>query len=262
MNRTYAIVLACVVVLAALGGCAGLGSDGETDAGDGASDDGIDAADYDAETVRADTLERMESADTYRFEMDIETSSDEGTARQSLTGRVDRTGERATVEMNSSIDSESLQVTSQFDVYLADGTYYLYSVSQDQWSVSEVEDFETLAQEEPLSVGALDAQISVLEAADEVEIVGTETVGGTETIVLSLSVDPGVGSGLLVEPGENEQIERLEYRQYVTPEGELRRVEIEQVIGSETQVVQTTNVTFADYGEPISVDLPDDAPEN
>lgn len=287
--RRQDVAVAVVVAAVLLAGCAGTGGDGTattpggTDAGtattgegtgttdeDPTTDDGIDRS---AEEVRDDAVAAIGDVDTYRV-----VAEQEAVVSANLVRRSTQTStvvfDREARELQADRTVRAAGRTQQVSTWLVDGTVY-------QRSDAFVQRFGAKWVELDVSANfsrywrlqdTLTRQRAVLENASTLELAGTETVNGTEAVVLRANVSPGdygdlVAGVLGASPGDgaNVTVHRADFTFYLHPETD-RPVRTEAQINATVlargqEVGQNVSVTmdYYGYGEPASIDLPEAA---
>ena len=232
-RRTLAVLSVAALLVTA--GCAGL-----TGNGGGASD---------AEQVKQDATNAMQDVDTYRMSMEMDISSNGRTISMTQDGAFDHEAKQA--RLNASIFG------MQTVTYL-DGTT-MYVKSNGRWRSRNMSD------QNPWESGnGITQQQQILESGD-VSVVGTETVDGVETTVLSVDPDEGKLKELIAQQQsqsfEGITIDNATYRLYVANESDLpRKMEMTMEMSIDGQTADA-NMTahFSEFGEPVNVTVPEEA---
>ena len=240
--RRRALAAVCVALLVALAGCGALGgSDGQPTTQSAEAEQSVH------ERVAAAT----EDVSTYAIDFRMNLTANGETLQLTQEGVYNRTSERARLNMSV----YGTPATSYFDGETA------YVNAGGQWQVQDLSGSGLWGEN-----GTLARQRTLLEMGN-VSIVGNETVDGVETTVYAVDADPEAFESLLSQQvGTTGQagIQNASYRLYVADDTDLpRKAELSMTVTTQGQSSRA-NVTiqFSDYGEPVHVTIPEDAPTN
>lgn len=238
-----------------------------------------------ADEVREDSLEAMETTDTYRFDMDMNLTMGGGLSEGFSVGM---TGEGA---VNDS--SDRMRMSSEVgmgegiekEVYVVNGTMYQMTDGTmddgDEWYKTEAEPVVSRTWNTSSPAGEYEELLEISEVSHE----GTETVDGKPAYVLRLEPDPeaynellrermngATGSGGADTPelfGEDGAIvEDASSRYWVSKEsGHVLRAQSEMTVsfglgGEEGERASATvelDVRMYDHGDEVSIELPEEA---
>lgn len=238
-NRTRAIAL-LLVVMVALSGCAGMFGDEAEPESDG--NDGDEAA---VETVRTDALATMEEAESYTMETNTTVENPRGTVEMHDRRAVDE--QERTMRFERSMAASGQEQASE--VYIGNGTIYAHEMGT--WTVDEI-DGDRFWNETFL----VDQYRTALESSNA-SLEGTETIDGEAVHVLSVTPTDEELAGLEGDVS----YEHLTYTFYVDEESSaIHRVSSEATVvqaGQEMNVTATTAIS--DYDESVDVEIPDAA---
>lgn len=230
----------------------------------------------DAQTLQRDAVAAMDDVDSYSYDLTSRTETGGATVSVNASGVVDRADRRLRQTATTRVESGAGTMNRTTTTYLVDGTMYFERTGQwqklnltavpgadggDVWNTSS----------------RLDQQRRLLADANvSVEREGTTTVDGVETYVLSVDLSEAelqrlVGDGVGATGGnataralEGTNVSAFRYTHYVAKETN-RPVRTELVMnatvrnprtGERVPVNQTTTMTFDDFGEEVSIDLP------
>lgn len=240
MGTVRPLAAIAVAALLVLSGCAAPASDTSTQ----------------AKEIREQSTASMQNVSTYSFTVDMTVNADAG-GSIALTGNgvVDRDAER--MRMDATL--EGMEMTS----YLVGDTQYTRAFGE--WETQDV------SGQSPWDTGnRLSTQREIMNEAD-IEIAGNDTVDGEPVYVLSLepteqqvlaAMEQQSTGGTVAS--QDVDIEDMTYRQYVSREDyRIRRVEMDMTMtinGEHAEADMT--MTVDDYGEDVSITLPDSAPES
>lgn len=231
--RHRALAALAVAALLVTAGCSGL--------------TGSDATD--ASAIAEEAATAMEDVGTYQMDMRMEVTASGQTLSMRQVGAFNRTTERARLNM-------SLYGTAV--VAYLDGTTMYMNVGG-QWQTQD------LSANDPWESGSGLARQQQLLETGNVSVNGTATVDGVETTVLAVDADPGQLKQLLSRQStggfQGVTIESATYRLYVATESKLPRkaeMTMNMSIQGETAVADMT-VNFSAYGEPVHVEIPEEA---
>jgi len=252
VSRRLCALIAVLVVSVALAGCLGAEDDDQ----------------HSAEELRAGAVDAMENVDSYtmRTTANVSVSGTETTTQsQEVVMRVDQADRRASIEQTV----QSSGTTQTVEAYLVDDTMYVQQAGT--WQTRQ------LPQDPWAGAGAGQTnQFEILGSAN-VTHNGSETIDGVETEVLELNMtgddyeqllqeqanQSGTGSlGSLVRLAD---VQSVTIRQYVATEEPhyVHRVESEVAITVVGQEAETSSVlTFEDFEEDVTVELPEDLPDD
>lgn len=241
--RRQSLAVVCVALLVALSGCGALGGDGD---GQGA---GPSVAVDDEPPVQQRVAVATEDVATYRVDFRMNLTTNGETLQLTQEDVYNRTSERA--RLNLSV--YGTPATSYVDGETA------YVNAGNQWQVQDLSGSGLWGEN-----GTLARQRALLETG-EVSVVGNETVDGVETTVYAVDADPAAFESLLgQQAGSTSQvgIRNASYRLYVADDTDLpRRAELSTTVTAQGESSRA-NVTilFSDYGAPVHVTIPEDAP--
>lgn len=247
--RRRALAAVCVAVLVATAGCSTLG---------GGGDDGQPAvtttqpADSGGPSVHERVGDATRDVATHGVDFRMNLTANGETLQLTQAGVYNRTSERA--RLNVSV--YGTPATSYFDGETA------YVNAGGQWQVQDRSGSGIWGEN-----GTLARQRALLDAGN-VSVAGNETVDGVETTVYAVDTDPAAFESLLGQQpstGASEvAVQNASYRLYVADDTDLpRRAELSTTVTAQGQSSQA-NVTilFSDYGDPVDVSIPADAPTN
>jgi hypothetical protein len=201
--------------------------------------------------VQQRVADATEDVATYHvgFRMNLTTNGE--TLQLTQAGVYNRTSERA--RLNVSV--YGTPATSYFDGETA------YVNAGGQWQVQDLSGSGVWGEN-----GTLARQRALLDAGN-VSVVGNETVAGVETTVYAVDADPAAFESLLgQQAGTTVEVvvQNASYRLYVADDTDLpRKAELSTTVTAQGRSSRA-NVTilFSDYGEPVHVTVPEDAPTN
>lgn len=271
MRRLLPVAVALLLVLA---GCSGLGTQDTTTTapdptGNATATDAPGTADgANASAVKADTLAALDDVETYRVSTN-QTSRLSGNVQQTVvtttTGVFDRTAREA--RLNQSQDAGVQSVTSQ--LYLVDETLYQRSPQfarqyDSNWVAIDLSENFSAAWD---GFDTLSRQQALLNASS-VTLDGTTTVDGQQAYVLRLRPDAEryeeLGSNTT---GQTLDVSNVSATYYVSTETDrlvastTRLNATQTVSGRSLTIDQTIELRFDEYGQPVTVRLPDEARE-
>jgi len=271
MRRTLPVAVALLLVLA---GCSGLGTqDTNTttleSTGNAATTDAPGAADSaNASAVKADTLAALDAVETYRVTTN-QTSRLSGNVQRTVvtttTGQFDRAAREA--RLNQSQDAGVQSVTSQ--LYLVNETLYQRSPQfarqyDSNWVAIDLSENFSAAWD---GFDTLSRQQALLNVSS-VTLDGTTTVDGQRTYVLRLRPDPERYEELgLNTTGQTLDVSNVSATYYVSTETDrlvasTTRLNATQTVNGQSLTIdQTIELRFEEYGQPVTVRLPDEARE-
>ncbi|MFC3476895.1 DUF6612 family protein [Halobacterium litoreum] len=231
----------CVAALLVTAGCAGLG---------GSGDDGADGQSRAAQ-IATDSGEAMQDVETYQMDVEMEVSANGQTLTMTQRGVYNRTAERARIDMT---------VRGTEAVSYMDGTT-MYVKTNGMWQTRDVAD------QEPWESGSGLARQQEMLGTGEVSVTGSATVDGVATTVLTLEPDPEELKQFLAGQGssgslDDASIDDVTYELYVANETDRPRkveMEMEMTIQGQSATADAT-IAFSNYGEPVTVEIPEDAP--
>lgn len=210
-----------------------------------------------AAEIKDDSLEALESVESYAFELDLEQRVGGVDASMHIDGQTEADGDRSSMTLSA----PALGVEESEVVVIENRTYQRVPETDD-WVVFDADEFGPDQQE-------LDRQAELLEGA-EATYDGTDEVDGQEVHVLSLDVDEDAYASILesgIADGEVDMaIDEIGVVQYVDVESDrIRQVEIDYAanmtgVGGATQQVEATvTVTYDSFGETFEIEAPEDA---
>jgi outer membrane lipoprotein-sorting protein len=239
--RRRALAAVCVAILVALAGCGAFGDDGQG-AGPSVTVD-------DQPPVQQRVADATEDVATYGVEFRMNLTANGETLQLTQTGVYNRTSERA--RSNASV--YGTPATTYFDGETA------YVNAGGQWQVQDLSGSGIWAEN-----GTLARQRALLDAGN-VSVVGNGTVDGVATTVYAVDADPAAFESLLGQQTGTTgdfAVQNASYRLYVADDTDLpQKAELSTTVTAQGQSSQV-NVTilFSDYGEPVHVTVPGDAP--
>lgn len=213
--------------------------------------------------VRSDLLDAVSEVDTYRFAADFHAEGTEGDDRRTV--RVASNG-------SVSVADRRLHATSRYEEQEKE-TYVvgdrIYTECASPWSGWGLRNVSEEADDGGrwLNATPLGRQAAILERS-RVYWVGTETVDGRETAVIEArptnrelrGLSDGFNSGDLTQRA----VKNVTLRVWVDVESDLP---VKSVLSIELRrggvsVSGTATTTFSDYGEPVSITVPDEVTED
>jgi outer membrane lipoprotein-sorting protein len=246
--RRRGLATACVALLVVLAGCGALGDGGDGGDGEGM---GPSLTVDDEPPVEQRVADATGDVRTYAVDFRMNLTANGETLQLTQAGVYNRTGERARLNMS---------------VYGTPATSYFvgetaYVNAGGQWQVQNLSGSGLWGEN-----GTLARQRALLETG-EVSVVGNETVDGVATTVYAVDADPAAFESLLGRQSGTTgtgtaTVQNASYRLYVADETDRpRKAELSTTVSTQGQSSRA-NVTilFSDYGEPVDVTLPDDAP--
>ncbi|MFD1511814.1 hypothetical protein [Halomarina rubra] len=269
MRRLLPLFLAALVVLA---GCNGLGLPGgadDTTVAPNATATGTPAPpgeNVTAQSVKNETLATLDEVTTYRLAVDQRTDyvARNESENTTATGRFNRTVRDAALVNNVSASGVSLTVETYVDG--ENQTLYQYSPAYAQdfdsnWLRSDVsgnfsatwEQYDTLARQRAL----LNASNVTLE--------GTERLNGTDVYVLNGTVEESEYERLGLRSAGVLNVSTVSATFYVSvANATLVRSQVDlagtrQARGESFEFERSVDLRFSGYGDPVTVDIPDDA---
>lgn len=260
MVRRVALTLLLVTALA-LAGCGGGAGDGATPTATG-----------EANRLGADAAAAMRAADTYAVAANVtRTQRANGravTTRVNSTGVVDRTARALYIDQTA----RSAAGATRVETYLLNGTLYQHSAAFESrygsaWVRTDLDENATAvwARQDPLS------RQRALLANATVRLVGTASVGGTETRVLAVDGNESAYEDLLRARlgrlgGEASlTVENISFRMHAAADsGRLLRSSgtVESTVtygGTTASIEENLTLRFSAYGDPVNVTLPEGA---
>jgi len=239
--KRRALSALCVAALLVTAGCAGFG-------GGGGNGDGEPSR---AEEIATSSGEAMQDVQTYHMTMEMDVSANDQTLTLTQDGVFDKTAKRAKFDM-SVYGTEAVAYMDETTMYVnVDGRWQTQDISeQDPWE----------------SGSGLARQREILETG-EASVTGNATVDGVETTVLTLEPEPKELKKLLSQQGTSGNlgdvsIDDVTYKLYISKETDRpRKVEMDMDMKVQGQsATANATITFSNYGEPVNVEIPDDAP--
>jgi hypothetical protein len=249
----------------------------------------------DMEQLVADVLVANADIDTVKFNVNTTTAMEmvggaqpgEASMVGDGSGAIDSTNREMQMIMNMNIDvpGEGTQ-TMPMESYLVDGWMHIKVSTQEtgaQWMKMK------LPEDMWDSQSQLDQQIELLQTADEVNLLGSENVNGIDCYVVEVAPSMEAINQLLSEfqMPDMEGIDNMEinlanlikamsFKQWIAEDGYLimksaTHVQMEIYPGDvgataeefqKIAVNQDTEMTFYDYNEPVSIELPAGALDN
>jgi len=245
--RTRTRTLVVTALLALLVASAGCSSGG----------DSLDASNApSAQALQENVTREMQSVETATFTMDMTVSSPNQEVTMTADGAMDIPNERMRMALEMSA-GRSVQLTQ----YVIGNTAYMQV--NDQWQTQDLSGQNLWQQNN----NQLALQQEILQNAS-IEVTGSDTVDGNSVWVVSLRPDPADLRAMVSQQagtsgiGENVEFEDIEVTQYVDAETyHVRQIDMAMNMtaqGQESSIDMT--MTFADFNEPVTIELPDGAP--
>jgi len=236
--RRRALAAVCVALLVVTAGCGALGGD-----------EGPSVSVDDEPPVQQRVADATEDVTTYGVDFRMNLTANGETLQLTQTGVYNRTSERA--RLNVSV--YGTPATSYFDGETA------YVNAGGRWQVQDRSGSGVWGEN-----GTLARQRALLDAGN-VSIVGNETVDGVETTVYAVDADPAAFESLLGQGAGTTggvAVQSASYRLYVADDSDLPRKAVLSTAVTAQGQSSRANVTilFSDYGEPVHVTVPEDAP--
>jgi len=188
---------------------------------------------------------------TYGVDFRLNLTANGETLQLAQEGVYNRTSERA--RLNASV--YGTPATTYVDGETA------YVNAGDRWQVQDLAGSGLWGEN-----GTLARQRALLDAGN-VSVVGNETVDGVETTVYAVDAEPAAFESLLGQGAattDGVAVQNASYRLYVADDTDLpRKAELSTAVTAQGQPSRA-NVTilFSEYGEPVHVTIPEDAPTN
>lgn len=247
-------LIAVLVCSLSLTGCVGLLGD---DDGSGQ----IDTDEYDAESLGADAATSMSEAETYSFSteqrFDVDTGDAGYTATVSANGTSDERADVTSMDVQTVLESGNRELPIPGGVYIEGDRGYSEELDGN-WTQHTLEG----------SWSAAEQAATLLENAS-VDVVGTDSVGGHEVVVLAVDASDdavagyGLAKGVTTDPRpEDGTIQSSEVRLYVDSEAphHVYQTEIEAAItvpDRGTQIDATFTRTYRGFGDDVDVERPE-----
>lgn len=243
----HAILGVLAVASVVLSGCAGL-----------ASDSGADASEL-QERALAETADVA----TYSFESSTSVEYEDRDVSVHIHGAgvVDDRNERAAITSSTAYDVADGTLERPVDVYVVDGTAYVYSERTDRWEATPVGNLTAAGADEPWSGAELEAHRALLEGAS-VTAAGTETVDGRATTVVEVEPTREAMEAYVDRTGfADVEVLDAAVTHWITDEGRVVRSSVDTTVridGADARV--TATASFDDFDESVDVELPAGAP--
>jgi len=235
------------VFAAALVATAGCGAVGD---GGGGGQQATTQSPGDAASVHERVADATAGVETYAVDFRLNLSANGELLRLTQVGVYDRANERA--RLNTSVYG------TPSTAYVDGETMYVEAAGQ--WQRQDLAGSGLWGENSTLG------RQRALLAAGEVSAVGSETVDGVETTVYEVEADPGAFESLLSQsPGSAQAsltAQNASYRLFVADDTGLpRRAELSTTVTARGQSTRANvTIAFSDYGEPVSVTVPEAAP--
>lgn len=243
--RHRALLAVCVAALVVTAGCGAVGDGG---GGQQATTQSPD----DTRPVSERVADATADVETYGVDFRMNLTANGETLQLTQVGVYDRANERARLNMSV----YGTPATAYFDGET------MYVEAGGQWQRQDLAGSGVWGEN-----GTLARQRALLDVG-EVSAAGTETVEGVETTVYEVDADPAAFESLLSQGAQTGQasltIQNASYRLYVADDTDRpRKAELSTTVTTQGQTARA-NVTilFSDYGEPVSVTIPEAAPTN
>ncbi|MFB6165348.1 MAG: hypothetical protein ABEJ31_09345 [Haloarculaceae archaeon] len=212
-----------------------------------------------AEAALENATDALAATETYRFESNLSVSATADSRTKRIDARVTGVVDAAAraVRSNTTSDGESRRT------YVLNRTVYRECVSPwDGWGVEDLDDDTEWA-----SRTVAHRQLSLLETGS-LYWNGTETIDGERVAVVTGEPTTDALADYRNERSQpllgGASVDDAELRAWIDPDtGRLRRTRLHVTVSKGDNSAATTAVTtFGEYGEPVTIDLPDGARTN
>lgn len=235
------LIVAALALLVAAAGCA-----------DGGSTTPGEAPPADALQENATAAMRDVTSATFTMTMDVE--ANEQSVSMNANGVMDVENRRMRMGLNMDTGGRTVDVTQ----YIIDQT--AYQRVQGDWQTRNLDGQQMWSGGNQIAL-----QKRILENSS-LEITGSGTVDGHEVWIVAVEPSDAAIQQLLSRTagnvGENVDVQGLRFEQYVDVEtSQVRKLDMQmdaEIQGQQASLNMT--MTFAEFNEPVDIQLPEDAP--